>query len=1080
MIFDYDYYGRLKQNIIFLANPQKIHIGILFGTKSLKLKRKCFDISELSFNIYKKENGVENVLYDEIEGGRLIEAQYIGWFQIQSVKANNDGLVPYKEVTCLSLENELIGKRIYDINGVYALYDITNKDNSLLHIITKSCGWSIGHIDNDLIGKWRTFSVDSEQIYNLLTTTVSKSFDCVFQFNTFDKTINAYKESNFGNLTDILITYKNLLLNHVIECDFDNVVTKLRVSGADGVDIREVNPTSTDYIINVDYYKKWMSAGLKSAYEAYQVSYNSIILTHTDLLNQLKLKQLELNTLKENLNLLKGNKKAKQEVIDSYLNIYGTIPPAPEYTLYLAALNEYNSYVSSILNKNNEISNKESEIASIQNTLTTLSSSIDANSFFTNEQIKELNLFIKETTEYQDSTFVITDTMSDAEATNVRLELFQNGISELERVSKPQIEFLITAKNLFTLSNKNSKVSLQNWKEHLDVGNYVTIPYEKDSYITVRLLEIDFDFDNLSESELTLSNKDRYDKEGSLSEMLANANRSAKTVSLKEFGYDQASKLTSPIRDFMNGALDATNNAMQSNDNQELLISKYGLWLRKWLDDQNKYSDEQAKWVNNVLLFSDDGFKSAKTGIGKFITPEGESFYGFMGEVIFGDLVASSALTIKNQNNTFIVDKNGAYLENAEFIIYRGGNTIKLNPSDGFEILNHGTQVIWLGANGDANFCGKITSSEIETSKFSATNGKNTLIIDPNTSDSLFTITKNGVKQIYFDADGNAVFNGHMTIGVIYSKNWIDSGGSVDGTEVGTKGTFINLEDGTFHFGGEHIVLTNEYLQCNGMGDYLWMGKNFGEADIYTKIIEGRISLKHKGTGEYDLNITPTGISSTITANENSTCTIDFYSKVYGDSLVGMTLQTYGSPIALKSRFGSVLINPQADATGNDNGLFRFSHSGSSGTLGFGTFGDNNFTGFSGLKFSGNGEDTLLTVLDGSGSLGNLSANELRSKLLKLDTTKIIYDGTKFDINVPMEVNSITIGNSGTLGGKNLATQDWTQTQLDSLEVEYLAEINYWKGQYSSMESDRNYWRSAYYNYQCPTCPTCPECPPVK
>ncbi len=1047
MIFDYDYYGKLKQNIVFLANPQKTHIGILFGVKSLKLIRKCFDINEASFTVYKKENGVENTLYDEIEVGRLIEIQFIGWFQIQNVKTNNDGLVPYKEISCLSLENELIGKRTYDINGVYALYDITDTDKSLLHTISKECGWSIGHVDNELIGKWRTFSIDSEQIYNLLTTTISKSFDCVFQFNTFDKTINAYKESNFGNLTDIFISYKNLLMNHVIESDFDNIVTKLRVTGADGVDIREVNPSNTDYLINVDYYKKWMSAGLKSAYEAYQIAYNSIILTHTELINQYKTKQLELNILKSDLNLLEGNKNAKQEVIDSYLNIYGTVPPpsVPEYPLYSAALNEYNSYVSLIFHKKNEITNKESDINSIKNSINSLSASIDISNYFTNEQIKEFNLFLKETTVYQDSTFVITDTMTDAEATNIRLELFQNGISELERVSKPQIEFSITSKNLFTLSDTNSKISLQNWKENLDVGNYITVPYEDDSYITVRLLEISFDFDNLEESTLTLSNKDRFDREGSLSEMLAKANRSSNTVSLKEFGYDQASRLTSPIRDFMNGALDATNNAMQSNDNQELLISKYGLWLRKWLDNQNKYSDEQAKWVNNILLFSDDGFKSAKTGIGKFINPKGESFYGFMGEVIFGDLVASSALTIKNENNTFLVDKNGAYLENAEFIIYRGGNTIKLNPIDGFTILNQGNRTIWLGSNGDANFSGRISSSEIETSKFTATNGKNTIVIDPAGAEGLFIIKKGQSPQIYFDSEGNAVFKGHMTVGVIYSENWLSSGGSVDGTVVGTKGTFINLEDGTFHFGGEHLTLTNEYLQCNGFGDYLWMDKNFGDADIYTKIVEGRISLKHKGVGEYDLNITPTGISSTITANENSTCTIDFYSKVYGDSLVGMTLQTYGSPIALKSRFGSVLINPQADAAGNDNGLFRFSHSGSTGAIEFGTFGDNNFNGFSGLKFSGNGENAQLTILDGNNSLGNFRCKKL-------------------------------IISEGTLGGKDIATK----TDLDLLTDAYNKSLNEWKAKLDTANNTIAQLNNQISNmyYSCSSCcPSCPECP---
>ena len=39
----------------------------------------------------------------------------------------NDGK-PYKEVLCYSLENQLLGKRIYDVNGVYVLYDVTDTE----------------------------------------------------------------------------------------------------------------------------------------------------------------------------------------------------------------------------------------------------------------------------------------------------------------------------------------------------------------------------------------------------------------------------------------------------------------------------------------------------------------------------------------------------------------------------------------------------------------------------------------------------------------------------------------------------------------------------------------------------------------------------------------------------------------------------------------------------------------------------------------------------------------------------------------------------------------------------------------
>ena len=192
MQFTYDHYKRLKQSKLFLKNPQGNDIGWLSGIKELKLKVYFNSVSEMSFKVYEYEDGIQNQYYDLIEILRLIEMQYIAVFQIQTVEEINGEDIPisYKQVTCKTLENELINKYIDNIEGVFSLYDITDQDHSLLHIIPKYCSWTIGHVDSELLSKWRTFSIDSSEVYTLLNTEISKSFDCVFQYNTFEKTIN--------------------------------------------------------------------------------------------------------------------------------------------------------------------------------------------------------------------------------------------------------------------------------------------------------------------------------------------------------------------------------------------------------------------------------------------------------------------------------------------------------------------------------------------------------------------------------------------------------------------------------------------------------------------------------------------------------------------------------------------------------------------------------------------------------------------------------------------------------------------------------------------------------------------------
>jgi hypothetical protein len=784
MIFSYDSYNKLKQGKLFLANPQKKYIGVLGGVKQLKFAKSFNNMDEISFSIYKTENELINPFYDKIEEKRLIEFRpHMGWFQIQTVSEKNDGLIPYKEISCLSLENELIGKSIYDINGVYSLYDIATPETSLLHIISQQTGWRIGHVDNALTSKWRTFSIDSEKAYNILMTDISKSFECVFQFNTYDKTINAYTLENLGELTDIFITHKNLLKEYILEGNADKIVTKLKVTGSEGVDIRRVNPTGTNYIINIDYYKVpiseggWMTDELVNALNNYQSAYDSQISVYNSTLSVLQNLQLNLTNLKSNLVDLQSLQKSQEEIIGSYVDAYNGAPPTydPVYALYLNAINAKDSYVSQIAMKKNEIKSKETEIDTVKNQLNNISNNLDMALYLNQEQLDELNTFLTENEEYQDSTFVITDTMTDDEITEMELELLSNGVNELARVSKPQPTFEITAKNLYTIQDNDRVLSYDKWKEKLDVGNLITIRLRKELDVTVRILKIDFDFENLEEISLTLSNKSRLDDDLSVfEEVLADAGRSASALSLNKFGYDQAAKLSSPVREFINGTLNATQNAMQSNDNQELYIDGYGLHMRKWLPDQNKYSDYQAWWANRSLLFSSDGFKTTQMAVGLLNAPDGNQYYGVAAPVLIGDLIVGSRLNISNNSGTYSISDNGFNAVNGIYSVTINPNA----PSEIFKIAVNGSNKLYVDTvsnklifHGDLHaasgtFSGTVTASKISASTITGNTITGGVISGTNISGGSITGTTINATTI----------NGGTINGVTISSSFINNG----------------------------------------------------------------------------------------------------------------------------------------------------------------------------------------------------------------------------------------------------------------------------------------------------------------
>ena len=117
MQFSYDYYKNLKQPKMFLANPNKSYIGIISEASDTKLTLKFNNLNELSFSVYENINNKDTEYYDKLEVKRLVELQYIGWFQISNVekKYDDNAKETYKTITCLSLENELVNRTIYDI-----------------------------------------------------------------------------------------------------------------------------------------------------------------------------------------------------------------------------------------------------------------------------------------------------------------------------------------------------------------------------------------------------------------------------------------------------------------------------------------------------------------------------------------------------------------------------------------------------------------------------------------------------------------------------------------------------------------------------------------------------------------------------------------------------------------------------------------------------------------------------------------------------------------------------------------------------------------------------------------------------
>lgn len=157
----------------------------------------------------------------------------------------------------------------------------TNPKLSLLHLIfEKIPGWKIGNVDVKLGRKERTFNEDRIAVYDFLMNEIQDTFKCVVEWDTLTYTVNFYEEEEDGITednevqsrweTNVFISRDNLANEININYSTDDIKTKLKVSGADDLNIREVN-LGQNYIMNLGYYHNldWMEQDLFEAYDDY-------------------------------------------------------------------------------------------------------------------------------------------------------------------------------------------------------------------------------------------------------------------------------------------------------------------------------------------------------------------------------------------------------------------------------------------------------------------------------------------------------------------------------------------------------------------------------------------------------------------------------------------------------------------------------------------------------------------------------------------------------------------------------------------------------------------------------------------
>ena len=251
----FDSYGRPEIPELALQTMSGETIGILNGVSDLKIHIKLSEPSEISFNIPAHSDGHAFELYERVEGYKLIYTKHYGIYVVMSPADESSGIKQFKQVRGYSLEKTLSKKRFFLEEGTFSFWNPAAPENTVLgRVLECAAGWHAGYISPTMIGRYRTFDQYDDCLLSFIYETAPTKYRCVFVFDPYAKTINVYDADEERPVLPIWLDFNNLLKSVNANEMSDELVTAVRPYGADGLDIRAVNPIGTNWMYDLSHF----------------------------------------------------------------------------------------------------------------------------------------------------------------------------------------------------------------------------------------------------------------------------------------------------------------------------------------------------------------------------------------------------------------------------------------------------------------------------------------------------------------------------------------------------------------------------------------------------------------------------------------------------------------------------------------------------------------------------------------------------------------------------------------------------------------------------------------------------------
>lgn len=276
----------------------------------------------------------------------------------------------------------------------------------------------------------------------------------------------------------------------------------------------------------------------------------------------------------------------------------------------------------------------------------------------------------------------ISDGLNNAELFKKAQEFFEVAENEIYKSAELQHSISTTLNNLLAIDKFKPLV------DSFNVGNWIRVRIDEKIF-KLRLLEYTIDFGNFNNIPVEFSDVTKI-KNGitDLQDVVSQVSSMATSYDSVQKQADKGDKAKNTVEQWLSDGLNSALVQIQSNDSEDITLTKNGLLCRSYDDIAETYSPEQLKLTHNILAYTDNDWESVRLAIGKHeyvvYDSNANSFINKIGYGINADFVTAGVVSGSQiiggdiySDNYSVADGTGSYLNLRDGTFSFGGGSLR-------------------------------------------------------------------------------------------------------------------------------------------------------------------------------------------------------------------------------------------------------------------------------------------------------------------------------------------------------------------------------------------------------------------